>query len=185
MVPAQSLIADDNCTFESIYGLLRAQARWYLRREQNAHSLSPTLLVHEAWIALARSQTVNITDGVHYVRLVSRVMKNLLVDRARRKGTLARGGSCRPLKWSDATEPSQSDCELILAVADCLDRLAERSPRLATLVELRYFGGFTENEAAQILGLSTRSVRRQWKAARIRLLELLQTPTRCGGQANG
>ncbi|MGA2594264.1 MAG: ECF-type sigma factor, partial [Bryobacteraceae bacterium] len=69
-----------NYTFESIYGALRAQARQYLRGEQNGYSLSPTELVHEAWISLARSRKLNVNDSSHYVRLVSRVMKNLLVD---------------------------------------------------------------------------------------------------------
>ena len=166
--------AAQSCNFESVYAALRAQARLYLRREQNAYSLSPTALVHEAWMAVAYSRSANVRDKVHYVRLLSRVMKNLLIDRARRKKALINGGGVQHIDWTDASVACQDDCDLILAVAASMERLAARSPRLATLVELRYFSGFTESEVAQILGVTNRTVRRQWRVARLRLLESLQ-----------
>jgi RNA polymerase sigma factor (TIGR02999 family) len=172
-IPSPSLTG--NHTFESIYSALRAQARQYLRREQNANSMSPTVLVHEAWISLARSRRLNVNDSSHYVRLVSRVMKNLLIDHARRKKAAANGGSMQQIEWNDATVAAEDESGLTLAIADALDALAVQSPRLATLVELRYFGGFTETEVAQIMGISSRSVRRQWRVARLRLLEALQS----------
>jgi len=172
-IPTPSLTV--NYTFESIYGALRAQARQYLRREQDAYSMSPTVLVHEAWISLARARRLQVNDSSHYVRLVSRVMKNLLIDRARRKRAAANGGNMQRIEWNDATPAPEDDSELTLAVAAALDDLAVRSPRLASLVELRYFGGFTEAEVAQIMGISSRSVRRQWRVARLRLLESLQS----------
>lgn len=174
-IPAPSPVLTGNHTFESIYSALRAQARQYLRREQNAYSMSPTVLVHEAWISLARSQKVNVNDSSHYVRLVSRVMKNLLIDHARRKKAAANGGLMQRIEWNDATSAPEDDSDLTLAIAAAMDDLAVRSPRLATLVELRYFGGFTETEVAQIMGISSRSVRRQWRVARLRLLEALQS----------
>lgn len=173
-----------NYTFESIYGVLRAQARHYLRKEQNAYSMSPTVLVHEAWISLARSRKLNVSDSSHYVRLVSRVMKNLLIDRARHKKAEAHGGCMQRIEWNDATPAPEDDSDLTLAVAAALDGLAVRSPRLAALVELRYFGGFTEAEVAQILGVSSRSVRRQWRVARLRLLEILQSAGAPGSHAH-
>jgi|SRR5580658_1331529 RNA polymerase sigma factor (TIGR02999 family) len=175
-VPTPFPLPTGNHTFESIYNALRAQARRYLRSEQNAYSMSPTILVHEAWISLARSRKLNIGDASHYVRLVSRVMKNLLIDHARRKKAAARGGCLQRTEWNDTTVAPEADCDLTLAIATALDDLAVLSPRLATLVELRYFGGFTETEVAQIMGISSRSVRRQWRVARLRLLEALQSP---------
>jgi len=163
-----------NYTFESIYGALRAQARQYLRGEQNGYSLSPTELVHEAWISLARSRKLNVNDSSHYVRLVSRVMKNLLVDHARRRKAATHGGSVQWIEWNDATSAPEDDGGAARAVAAALDDLAVRSPGLAALVKMRYFSGFTETEVAQILGISSRSVRRQWRVARLRLLEILQ-----------
>jgi RNA polymerase sigma factor (TIGR02999 family) len=162
------------CTFESIYAALRAQARHYLRREQNAYSMSPTVLVHEAWVALARSQAVDIQDTAHYVRLVSRVMKNLIIDHARKKRALINGGGMIRIDCDQSTIACAQDCETVLAVAGAMEQLAAVAPELASLAELRYFSGFTESEAAQILGISIRTVRRQWRVARIRLLEYLQ-----------
>jgi RNA polymerase sigma factor (TIGR02999 family) len=178
--PIPSPLLTGNYTFESIYSALRAQARQYLRREQDACSMSPTVLVHEAWISLARSRKLNVNDTSHYVRLVGRVMKNLLIDRARRKRAAANGGAMQRIEWNDATAAPEDDSATTLAIAAALDDLAVQSPRLAALVELRYFGGFTEAEVAQILGISSRSVRRQWRVARLRLLESLQS---CGQPA--
>jgi RNA polymerase sigma factor (TIGR02999 family) len=175
MLPAPQEPQPPNGTFESLYAALRAQARHYLRREQNAYSLSPTMLVHEAWMALARSQGRGTADRDHYFHLVSRVMKNLLVDHARRKRATMHGGGAHHVEWSAAPLAHHEDYDLVLAVGDAMERLAAASPRLAALVEMRYFGGFSEAEVAQILGVSIRTVRRQWAVARLRLLELLQS----------
>ncbi|MGC9944917.1 MAG: ECF-type sigma factor [Bryobacteraceae bacterium] len=173
--PNPTHLLTGNDTFESIYGALRAQARQYLRREQNAYSMSPTVLVHEAWISLARARRLHVNDSSHYVRLVSRVMKNLLIDRARRKRAAANGGAMQRIEWNDAMAAPEDDSSLTLAVAAALEDLAVQSPGLAAIVELRYFGGFTETEVAQIIGVSTRTVRRQWRVARLRLLEILHS----------
>ena len=170
-----SFVAGDGA-FESVYGTLRNQARSYLRREQNACSMTPTVLVHEAWISLAKSRQLAVSDACHYVRLVSRVMKNLLIDRARRNRALTHGGGMQRTEWADTIASSESnwyDIE-ILSVAEALESLAAQSPQLAALVELRYFAGLTEAEAGQIMGVSSRSVRRYWNIARLRLMEILQ-----------
>jgi RNA polymerase sigma factor (TIGR02999 family) len=177
MLPAPHNPQPPNGAFESLYAALRAQARHYLRREQNAYSLSPTMLVHEAWMALTRSQCRNAADREHYFHLVSRVMKNLLIDHARRKRAVIHGGA-HHIDWSAAPVAHQEDYDLVLAVGDAMVQLAAASPRLATLVEMRYFSGFSEAEVAQILGVSIRTVRRQWAIARLRLLELLQSSDR-------
>jgi RNA polymerase sigma factor (TIGR02999 family) len=172
--PSSYESSTDNCCFESIYGALRAQARQYLRREYNAHSMSPTILVHEAWVSLAASSSLQVKGRSHYVRLFSRVMRNLLIDHARRKKAAINGGALRRVECSGTILAREEDADKILAVAAALDRLAQQSPHLATLVELRYFAGFNECEIAQIMGISSRSVRRQWNVARLRLIESLQ-----------
>ncbi len=159
--------------FESIYGALHAQARLFLRREQNACSMSPTVLVHEAWLSLAKSKELHVQDTNHYLRLVGRVMKNLLVDHARKKKAISHGGGLRRADWSEAVVMSREERDLMLVVAESLKRLATESPRLAAVVELRFVSGHTEIEAARILGISVRTLRREWKAARERLLESL------------
>lgn len=117
-------------SFEANYNALRAQARRFLRAETHAQSFSPTLLVHEAWIVLARSQKVAITDQTHYIRLVSRVMKNLLIDHARRKKAVINGGHLHRIDWDDLKVAQDESPALILSVAAALDQLAELSRHL-------------------------------------------------------
>jgi RNA polymerase sigma factor (TIGR02999 family) len=179
--PVTSTCVNGMHTFESLYNALRAQAKYYLRMEQNASSMSPTVLVHEAWISLAKSKDVKVVDSAHYAKLVSRVMKNLLIDHARRKRSISNGGAMQRVEWNEAIPALGDDDERLLAVAAALDKLALQSPQLAELVELRYFAGFTEAEAGQILGISGRTVRRQWSVARLRLLAALQS----GGKEQG
>lgn len=174
MLPVPQAPEPVNGAFDSLYTALRAQARHYLCHEQNAHSLSPTVLVHEAWMALARSHSGAAPDRDHYFHLVSRVMKNLLVDHARRKRAAVRGGGAPHVELAAASFARQDEPEIVLAVACAMEGLAATCPALAMLVEMRYFGGFNEAEVAQILGVSVRSVRRKWAVARLRLLELLQ-----------
>jgi RNA polymerase sigma factor (TIGR02999 family) len=164
-----------NDAFESTYYALRQQARRYLRQERNAPSMSPTVLVHEAWIALAKARRVEISDGIHYVRLISRVMRRLLIDHARRKRALVNGGGMRRAEPAEPAAALCPDSETMLAVVRALEVLAIESPHLAELVELRYFAGLTETETGQILGLCGRTVRRQWGVARLRLLEAMTT----------
>lgn len=168
----------ESTAFEALYAAMRAQARRHLRNERNAPSMSPTILVHEAWVALAKTEAPAVSDESHYVRLVGRVMKNLLIDYARTRKAAINGGTMERVEWDDAAMGYHNNSELILAVGDALDKLAVFSPSMATLVELRYFGGFTEDEVARMMGISGRSVRRQWNLARLRLLEIMQ-PVRC------
>jgi RNA polymerase sigma factor (TIGR02999 family) len=163
----------ENRVFETLYCALRAQALHCLRRENNSHSLSPTLLVNEAYLVLSKSRRLNVNDRDHFIRIVSRVMKNLLIDRARERKSISRGGGMRQVDWEDTMVRTESDADRILAVAAAVEGLATRSPELARLVELRFFCGFTEDETAQIEGRSPRTVRRQWAVARTRLMESL------------
>jgi RNA polymerase sigma factor (TIGR02999 family) len=182
---APRTIQTEEYPFESLYGALHAKARHYLRREQNADSLSPTVLVHEAWLSLARSKELYIHDADHYLRLVSRVMRNLLVDHARKKNSSLRGGGLRRVEWSEVPVISREERDLMLAVAASLKQLAEASPRLAAVVELRFLSGLTETEVAQNLGVSIRTVRRHWRMARQHLLDSLQSAGALGRSANG
>jgi len=178
MAPVPSPLGSERQTFECMYGAFRAQARRYLRCEQNAYSLSPTVLVHEAWIALARSRGRQI-GREHYARLVQRAMKNLLVDHARQKRAVIHGGALQRVEWDEATAAAATpgDHTSAMTVAGAIEALARKSPRLATLVELRYLDGFTESETARLMGVSTRTVRRYWDVARLRLQETLQAST--------
>ncbi|HTX35196.1 MAG TPA: ECF-type sigma factor [Bryobacteraceae bacterium] len=163
-------LGDGALSFETLYQTLRKKAKYYLAKERNACSMSPTVLVHEAWLSLARSTAVNVADGSHYVRLIGRVMRNLLIDYARRKKALINGGALERVEWADDLAALREAPDNLLALEAALDKLALQCPSLAAVVELRYFAGLTEEEAAQVLGISARTVRRQWRLARLRLL---------------
>ena len=151
-----------------LYCALRAQALHCLRRENLGHSLSPTLLVNEAYIVLSRVATPR--------RERSRPLRpHCFPDHeksADRPGARAQGdhprGRQRHVDWEDTVVRTESDADRILAVAAAAGRTRERSPELARMVELRFFCGFTEDETAQIEGSSPRTVRRQWAVARTR-----------------
>ena len=170
--------------FETTYRALRAQARRHLRREQYAGSMGPTLLVHEAWISLAHAQRLQVGDAAHYVRLVSRVMKNLLIDRARRRQAAVHGGDLEQVAWDDAGVGAEEDYDLRLAISESFERLKRLSPCLAKVVELRFIEGYTEAETGLAMGISTRSVRRKVRVARLRLLDLMGAELRSGEAAD-
>jgi RNA polymerase sigma factor (TIGR02999 family) len=158
--------------FESLYCSLRNKARQCLRAEQNAQSLSPTLLVHEAYLAMARSPGLSVQDRDHFIRLAGRLMRNFIVDRARERMPLQEH---RPGR-ADENHPlmsSQPDPEQMLILAAALDKLERQSPALARVVEMRYFIGFTEDEIAALTGVATRTVRRQWQIAKLRLFDTI------------
>lgn len=161
-----------NREFEALYTGLRARALQFLSREFRANSMSPTVLLHEAYLVLARSRGMEIQDGRHMMSIAARVMRNLLVDRARARRALSNGGALRQVDLNEALIRTDEDADVILAVAEAMRRLAQKSPSLARLVELRYFCGFTETETGAIVGLSERSVKRQWRIAKARLYEI-------------
>jgi RNA polymerase sigma factor (TIGR02999 family) len=167
---------DPDYSFENLYHALRNQARYYLAKERNACSMSPTVLVHEAWLSLARSTAVNVADAAHYVRLVGRIMRNLLVDHARRKKSAIHGGALQRVECTSDLPALRELPDDLLALEVALEKLALQCPSLAEVVELRYFSGLTEEEAGQALGVSPRTVRRQWRLARLRLLHDLTHP---------
>ena len=155
------------------YPELRAIARRQLANERGDHTLQPTALVNEAYMRLSRLDRIDWQDRVHFVRMASRVMREILVDHARRHGAGKRDGGERvPITQVDVAAPV-GDIDM-LALDGALDRLAAIDPARAQLVELRYFGGLSEAEIATLLGRSDRSIRRDWQKARLFLLASLK-----------
>ncbi|MGH9663564.1 MAG: ECF-type sigma factor [Bryobacteraceae bacterium] len=163
----------ENRLFESLYETLHCRALQCLRRERDDHSLGPTRLVHDAYLALAKSRRMEARDREHFMRLASRVMKHLVIDHARARKAVSNGGGLERVEWNERASATRPGTELPLIVAEAMRSLASRSPQLARLVELRYFCGFSEEEVAGILGVSVRTVKRQWAVAKARLLEAL------------
>jgi len=170
--------AGDGDAFDELFALLyddlRSIAHRHLLGERDQHTLNTTALVHEAYVRLARSPEAGCRNRAQFYAFVSRAMRNILVDHARRRSSLKRGGD-RVLVTlhtdMGATEEEKSIDLLVLSQA--LDQLADHDARLVRVVECRFFGGMTSEETADALGVSTRTVERDWTRARAYLQRLL------------
>jgi len=161
--------------FQVVYGQLRLIARRHLKGERPGHTLGTTGLIHETYLKLADQTRVQWQDRAHFYRVASQAMRRVLVDYARRHRAQRRGGELeRVTLEEDATAVERSDT--LVALDEALDRLAAHSERLSSVVECRYFGGLTEEETAEALGITARTVQRDWAKARGWLYLELTTP---------
>ena len=149
-----------------VYAELRAQAARYMRRERPDHTLQPTALVHEAYLRLIGQSRVSWQNRAHFFGLAAQMMRRILVDHARKHQSLKRPAASMKVAWDDATVVTQPmDCELLL-LDDALTDLAKRDSRQAQVIELRYFGGLSEQEVAEVLTVSRATVTRDCNVAR-------------------
>jgi RNA polymerase sigma factor (TIGR02999 family) len=149
-----------------VYGRLRSLARGQLSRQRPGQTLSATGLVHEAYLQLVRDTGIEWRDRSHFFAISARAMRRILVDYARRRTARKRGGgqAAQPLDPDALAVDQQAD--VVLAIDEVLDRLAAFNERLARLVECRCFAGMTADETAEALGVSLRTVEREWPRAR-------------------
>ena len=149
-----------------VYDELRRLARGYMRRQNPGHTLQTTALVNEAYLRLIDSSQVNWQNRAHFFAMAARLMRRILVDFARARSSLKRGGDMRKVSFEEALAvPLEPETNLV-ALDDALKKLAELNPRQSQVVELRYFGGLSEEEIAATLEISVRTVRRDWSIAR-------------------
>jgi len=160
-----------------VYQELRRAARVRLANERAGHSLQPTDLVHEAFMRLEGYGRIAWKDRAHFFAVAARVMRRVLVDRARRRGAAKRGGPQRTVTLSESRSPARSMDVDVLALSQALARLAERDPRQCEVVELRYFGGLSQEEIAEVLGISVPTVKRDWRVAKLWLRRELSAAT--------
>jgi RNA polymerase sigma factor (TIGR02999 family) len=158
--------------FPVVYRELRAIAHRHLAPRGN-HSLATTELVHEVYLKLVDQSRAQWKDRAHFFALASVAMRHVLVDRAKLRTTRKRGGPQRQVPLGDALLVQDEDALLLLAIDDALTRLAAREPRLARVVECRFYGGLSEEEIAEALGVGLRTIERDWAKARMLLIELL------------
>ena len=171
-----------------VYAELRRQARRALRREGEGHTLQPTALVHEAWLRLAGQHDARWESRTQFFAVAAQVMRRVLVDYARTRRALKRGGGAMQVSLADADRAAASgaagarqadgaplDAVDVLALDDALARLAVLDPRKARLVDLRYFAGLSIPEAAAALGVSAATLGREWAVARMWLRRELET----------
>jgi len=160
--------------FSATYEELRRLAS-AVRRGDPSATLSPTALVNEAWLKLAKSPDIGATSRLHFKRIAARAMRQLLVEAARRRNADKRGGGAEmTVSFDDALNKAPSSEEEVLALNNALDALAEMNPRQAVMVESRFFGGLEIPEAAQMLGVSEATVLRDWRAAKAWLANQLR-----------
>lgn len=157
-----------------VYEELRAMADRQMHGESIGHTLSPTALVHEAYMRMVDQTRVQWQNRTHFFAVASQAMRRVLLDHARRHSADRRGGGMRALALDEVDIPVQERAEVLVALDDALRRLAVLDDRMARVVELRFFGGLTEGEAAEVLGVTERTVRRDWVKARGWLLRELE-----------
>jgi RNA polymerase sigma factor (TIGR02999 family) len=153
--------------FALLYNELRQVARAYMRRERADHTMQATALVNEAYIRLFDGQGFEWENRQHLFCVVARSMRRLLVDYGRRRGRPRHGGAFRRVSIDDQGPAIYQDIPRFLILNDALDRLAELNPRQARVVELHAFAGLSESEIAEILGVSVRTIKRDWSFARV------------------
>lgn len=148
-----------------VYEQLRAVARSMMLNARHGHTLQATAVANEAWIRLYRSG-VTISDRGAWFGLASRVIRQVLVDHARRKSRQKRGGGATVLSLDDRSAPDAQNSIDLVALDEALKELAAFGPRQARVVELRFFGGMTMSEIAEVIGVSKRTIENDWAAAR-------------------
>jgi RNA polymerase sigma factor (TIGR02999 family) len=149
-----------------VYDELRKQAARYLRRERVGHTLQTTALINEAYIRLVDQKNVRWQNRAHFFGIAAQLMRRILVDHARAKGRAKRGGSDIRVSLSDANLIAKERDLDVVAVDQALERLAQIDEQQSRVVELRFFGGLTVEETAEVLKISPATVKRDWGMAK-------------------
>lgn len=149
-----------------VYDELRSLARAYLRSQPKGHTLQPTALVHEAYLHLVDQTNARWQDRRHFLAVAAIAMRQLLIQHARRKGADKRGGAWRRLTLDDRVGVTPARDVDVLDLDEALQELAKLDQRQARIVELRFFGGLTVEEVADVAGVSKRTVESDWRVAR-------------------
>ena len=156
-----------------VYDELRRVARRHLRREQPGHALQATALVHEVYLRLVDVDQLTLKNRTHFFAVAAKLMRQILVDHARRQHADKRGGGATMMSLDDVSPAAQSASVDVLALDQALAALASIDARQSHVVELRFFAGFNIDEAAEALGMSPATVEREWALAKAWLFRRL------------
>ncbi len=148
-----------------VYDELRRLARGYMRREKQGHTLQTSALIHEAYLRLVDRKDVQLQNRAQFFGFAAQLMRRILVDHARSRSRLKRGGGVQLVSLAEQAVISNDVAEVI-ALDDALNNLAERDPRKAQIVEMKFFAGLTNEEIADVLRVTTRTVEREWRKAK-------------------
>jgi RNA polymerase sigma-70 factor, ECF subfamily len=157
-----------------VYGELRKMARRYMRGQPTGHTLQTTALIHEAYLKLAGQEEKRWQNRAHFFGVAAQAMRHILVDYARAQQTAKRRGDAREVSFDETAVVTDERAAELVALDDALDSLAKLAPRQSRVVELRYFGGLSVEETAEVLKISVETVTRDWRMAKTWLLRELQ-----------
>ena len=149
-----------------VYDELRRIAHRYIRRERDGHTLQTSALVNEAYLRLAGPQNIDWQNRAHFFAVSAQVMRHILIDHARRRRYLKHGGELNQVPLKDAAGMTMQRAAELIALDEALEELARLDQRKSSVVELRYFGGLSLEETAEVLEISLMTVRRDWRAAK-------------------
>lgn len=158
-----------------VYDELRRLAAHYMRRERPDHTLQATALVHEAFLRLTVQKDVSWQGKAHFFGVAANLMRHILIDHARARLRVKRGAGGQKISLDEGLLLTEARSAELLAVNDAMDRLASLDPRQARIVELRFFGGLNVEEVAELVGVSPKTVKRDWSLAKAWLYEDLRT----------
>ena len=149
-----------------VYGELHRMAGRMMRQERKDHTLQATALINEAYVHLIDQRAKNWQNRAHFFAVAAQVMRRILINHARTRGTAKRWGGQHKVDLDDALPLTVEQSEELVALDEALSRLAQFDPRQGRIVELRFFAGLTEEECAEVLGISGRTVKREWRVAK-------------------
>ena len=149
-----------------VYDELRRIAHRYVQHERDGHTLQTSALVNEAYLRFAGQRKVDWQNRAHFFAVTAQVMRHILIDHARRRRYAKHGGEVQQVSIKDAAEMSLQRADELIALEEALDELAQLDRRKSHVVELRYFGGLSLEETAEVLEISLMTVRRDWRAAK-------------------
>ena len=156
-----------------VYDELKRQARYYMSRERADHTLQPTALVHEMFLRISEQSGVDWQNRSHFFGVAAHLMRQILVDHARKPTAQKRGNKAVHFSLDDLQVPLEERAESIVELHEALERLAKYDETQSKVVEMRFFGGLTNAEIAEALGISERTVGREWRAAKFWLFREL------------
>lgn len=173
--PTDRTPSSDDDAFARTYEQMRLLARQHLQGEKKGHTLQATALAHEAWLRLLERSDLQGADDRTFQQAASQAMRRILIDHARSRGRLKRGGPWQRLPIDALELTASGSFDDLLAVDEAIEKLAAQEPRLAELVRLRFFSGLGVDETARVLGCAERTVVREWSYAKAWLLRYLQS----------
>ena len=167
----------DKAAFEQLLPLVSAElrrlARRYMAKEHSGHTLQTSALINEAYLRLVKQQNVEWKDRAHFFAVAAQIMRHILIDHARRYQYEKRGAGAQKIELTDASFLGQQRAKELIALDDALSELAAFDPRKSQIVELRFFGGLTIEEVAEVTGTSPATIKRELQAARLWLKQMM------------